>query len=339
MAKEVFHDGQLANGYQFSVFGRAENGEARKLERHITQVGEDMAVVLPDYNVVGVFDGAGGTADIGSPEQAALAASRAVAKFYENGGEDVASAMEFARQAVIHDETAGLCVGALLRMNNDGSVVNTVNAGDTAIFWHNPRQKVTKVLAEQQLNGCSQPSNFLGRRARRSIPKPIADTTASHQLRSADNELYISSDGVIGHSYGTLEDYHFDAAHDDYVYFRDGVDYLGSSVMEREVRSLLASEHGKEALRVQVAGNTRGDGTVEYLSPEFTHPESFRVDEPFDWEVWSAIVRPYLDTQSIPRRKLSTYAIGKALMTRPIAWPFERAPNDDATLVMLTNHK
>ena len=75
MNKEIYREGRLSNGLAFSVAGRARNGEAYSFSSHIDVAGHDVGLVIPEQNVIAVFDGAGGAADIGSPLQTALTAA------------------------------------------------------------------------------------------------------------------------------------------------------------------------------------------------------------------------------------------------------------------------
>lgn len=47
----------------------------------ILQVGDDAGVIVPEYNAIGLFDGAGGADDIGSPRLAARLACEAVKQY------------------------------------------------------------------------------------------------------------------------------------------------------------------------------------------------------------------------------------------------------------------
>lgn len=97
----------------------------------ILQVGDDAGVIVPEYNAIGLFDGAGGADDIGSPRLAARLACEAVKQYFRLGGGDVSEALQGAREAVSMNKDAGVCVGVVMRIT-DGKVT-VANAGDTAV--------------------------------------------------------------------------------------------------------------------------------------------------------------------------------------------------------------
>lgn len=53
-----------------------------------------------EYNAIGLFDGAGGADDIGSPRLAARLACEAVKQYFRLGGGDVSEALQGAREAI-----------------------------------------------------------------------------------------------------------------------------------------------------------------------------------------------------------------------------------------------
>ncbi|MDB5186933.1 MAG: hypothetical protein JWM07_405 [Candidatus Saccharibacteria bacterium] len=323
--KNIVRAGTLENGNAYTIVGRAHNGTAAEMSDGIVKVGQDVAMVLPRFNVVGVFDGAGGATDIGSPEKAALTAAYAVERYFTDGGNDLTNAMEFARNAVKADQAAGLCVAALARFCHE--TVHTVNAGDTEIICYDTTHGKLDVVATQQSEH-GQPTNYLGRRAAR-LALPVADAATSYQQpHRSGKEVYVLSDGAFGNWQlsNSLEDYHFKAAHDDYQLLREARAY--DSHFEQNIRALLAGDAG-----ARLAGKQIGEMGHTY-SPELDDPALFSASS-FDWDIWQAIVQPYIATLGVPRSATGGHEIGESLLERPISWKFEKSPNDDATLVIV----
>lgn len=127
--KFLTKEGVFAGGEQYTLMGRPMNGDAYEVDDEIVVVGEDTAVVLPQYGVIGVFDGAGGTKDMGSPLEAALIAADAVRDEYRrhDGNVSGADVMRRAGKSVAQNPEASLCMGALLRVHN--GALEVVNVG------------------------------------------------------------------------------------------------------------------------------------------------------------------------------------------------------------------
>jgi hypothetical protein len=323
--RNIVREGSFENGNRFTIIGRAHSGVAAEVNDRIVKIGQDVAMVLPRFNVVGVFDGAGGTTDIGSPEKAALTAAYAVEHYFTDGGNDLANAMEFARDAVKSDKEAGLCVAALARFCQDA--VQTVNAGDTGVVCYDTEQGTLDVVAEQQVE-FGQPTNYLGRHVDR-IALPIADTAVSyHQPYGSGKEVYVLSDGALGNWQlnNSLEEYHFHGAHHEYQLLRDARAY--DKNFEKNIRMLLGGIAGARLMDIQITE------TGYVYSPELDDPSLFSASS-FDWDIWKAIVEPYIEALAIPRTVIRAREIGESLLSRPISWGFEKSPNDDASMVIV----
>lgn len=324
-ASNIVREGLLENGNAFTVVGRAHNGVAAEVNENIIKIGHDVAMVLPRFNVVGVFDGAGGATDTGSPAKAALTAAYAVERYFADGGDQLTNALEFARDAVKSDKDAGLCVAALARFCQDA--VQTVNAGDTGVVCYDTEQNTLEVIAEQQIE-LGQPANYLGRYVDR-IALPIADATASYQQPyHSSKEVYVLSDGALGNWQlnTSLEEYHFQAAHNDYQLLQDARAY--DKDFEQNVRVLLGGIAGARLINKQIIE------TGSVYSPELYNPLLFSANS-FDWDVWEAIVKPYIETLGVPRTVVGAREIGESLLDRPVSWGFEKSPVDDASMIIV----
>lgn len=299
MPKELFRQGTFDNGKEYSVFGRAVNGNAIILDDDISIVGQDTILVLPGQNLAGVFDGAGGTTDIGSPLEAAVTAADAVAQFYRRRRGKLEDAMEYARQAVVHNSDAGLCVGSLIRFLGDGTAY-VVNAGDTGVAAYSPSAKILEFPGEQQI-AHGEPSNFLGRYQSRAHSRE-PDTVRHFTPQYSDIEYYVMSDGMLGSwmQNTSLEEHHFEAAHDDYL-------LLQAAIEKRpELQDILRSYLKDPSLSVSK----------------------------LDWNEWPT-VREHIEQYVRPTILRDPRWFSRGLLTRPIAWDFERTHEDDASLVLI----
>lgn len=303
MSKELFRQGTFENGQTYAVFGVAENGPAEIVDDAISIVGEDVAIVLPEYNVAGVFDGAGGTGDIGSPLEASLTASEAVGQYFKSQRRSTSSvegAMSYAREAVVANKMAGLCVGALVQLKDDGSV-DAVNAGDTGIVTYSYSRNALHSPVKQQISH-GEPSNALGRHESRFKTRE-PDDVVNYFFDTPDTELYVMSDGALGSWFdGTvLEDYHFQAAHNEYLLLQTAIETRPN--LEKELQAVL--EQPKFSL-----SKMNWDNLVD--------------------------VRPYLE--KIIKKdeiKMDIRRYSSVLVSRLVAWDFERHHTDDATMVII----
>ena len=331
--KFLTKEGAFTSGEQYTLVGRPMNGEAYQVDDEIVVVGEDTAVVLPQYGVIGVFDGAGGTKDMGSPLEAALTAADAVRHEYQVHDGDVsgAEAMRQAGEAVAQNPEASLCMGALLRVRN--GLLEVTNVGDTGIWTYDTTNNEEEVIAEQQLNRMDggDPANYMGKPARRIPPRSMADFHAIVPY-APEKEVYIGSDGVLGNwvrGNELLYSGQLSIAHDDDLLLDSLREHDGNFVVN--IQKLLAGQPGAELREKQLAGYN------EVISPELDDPDIF-TGERFDWEIWSSIVQPYARTLDLsPRQKLSRRAILTSLINPSIRWSFEDwKDNDDATVVVIT---
>lgn len=311
----IHRDGHLSNGQTFRVVGRPVNGDAEVVSRTITKVGQDTAVVLARQGVIGVFDGAGGAADVGSPEEAALVAADAVEQYFHGDGDNLMAAMQYAREAVTDTPTAGVCVGALVRLH--WNTLESVTAGDAGAFLYDIASQSMSMVAEQQLHGY-EPANYLGRPIP-SIAASASDAYSTSPYRpQTGQELYAMTDGALGNwrRGDDLQDYHVQAAHDESQLLRDAL--VADPLFARHIQQRLAE-------LVDEADTPR-------------HPEPFTPQQ-VDWTSWEKVVKPYITELDPPRAAISRWALCEALITRPIAWPFERPHRDDATIVMVDGTK
>lgn len=324
----IYQDGRLRSGQAYSLVGRPVHGSAEHISPDITKIGQDAAVILPDHNVLGVFDGAGGAAEIGSPEVAALTAAEATRHYFARGGDSLSDAMAFARTAVRRNTAAGVCVGALIRLHQHH--VESVTAGDAgALLYDVDTQEVTAV-AEQQLHN-AEPANYLGR----TVPyAPVRTADHYAAVERAAQELYLMSDGALGNRELStdVQDYHLDAAHHSYQLLRDAIAF--DPEFTAHIRHTLTDPSAEQLTTRQMDETATIDHPGDVMSQELLHPETFHQQQ-FDWDIWEDIVKPYIDRLDPPRSAIGRRAICEALIKRPIAWPFERPHRDDATVVMV----
>jgi serine/threonine protein phosphatase PrpC len=207
---------------EYCVAGVARHGFLSTLEKGITAVGEDAILHLPEYGLFGVFDGAGGATDVGSPRVASQTAARAVKEFFMNEYSKelenkqvrleletvdfFKGAMDFARKRVNANRNAGLTTALFVAVDKfDGnSKVLYANAGDgSLLLYPDPAfddyiSDDIQWIAGDQEDVAGNPANILGR-----VPKNI-QITDSDQFGfrdiNADRErlLILCSDGVTG---------------------------------------------------------------------------------------------------------------------------------------------
>lgn len=326
-------EGAFTSGEQYTLVGRPIHGNAYEVDNEVLVVGEDTAVVLPQYGVIGVFDGAGGAKDMGSPLEAAITAADAVRNQYRRHNGDISGAdvMRRAGEMVARNPDAGLCMGALLRIYKDS--LEITNVGDTGIWTYDATNDKEEIIAEQQLDRANRgdPSNYMGDPAPRIPPRSTADFHATVPY-SPEKELYIGSDGVLGnwvHGNELLYVGQLKTAHSDEALLNSLRDNDGAFVTNI-----------REILRSQTVAKLRKEQLADYnqiISPEFADPNVF-TGKRFDWEVWSNIVQPYARTLNLPlRQEISRRAILTSLINPSIRWPFEDwKDNDDATVAMIT---
>lgn len=330
MNTEIYREGRLSNGLAFSVAGRSRHGEAYSFNQQVDVIGQDVSLVMPEHNVIAVFDGAGGATEVGSALKAALTAADATSLYFRRGGEDVYDAMEYARQAVISDSTSGVCVGSIAQMHKEH--IHMVTAGDTsALVYDTDKKSVTGYLKQQ--SDRNMPANFLGR-TNRYIPRTSTDIGETITYNDENDELYLMTDGAFGSApHGTdLQDSHFQAAHDDYLILQSAIDDYPE--VEAMVRHELRGNRAKQLKDFQLLHKSVNDfGEGAWHSPELDNPASFSLRR-FDWDIWEEIVEPIVSRLGI-QPKLGAKALTAALLDRRISWESERPPGDDATLVVV----
>ncbi|OYX54096.1 hypothetical protein B7Y92_00300 [Candidatus Saccharibacteria bacterium 32-50-13] len=332
--KFLTKEGAFASGEQYTLVGRPINGDASEVDNEVVAVGEDAAVVLPEYGVIGVFDGAGGTKDMGSPLEAALTAADVVRREYRVHDGDISGAdiMRRAGEVVAANPEASLCMGALLRVRN--GLLEVTNVGDTGIWTYDTTTNEEEVIAEQQINrwvGWGDPANYMGTPTRRIPPRTMADFHAIVPY-APEKEVYIGSDGVLGNwvrGNELLYGGQLLAAHDDNLLLDSIREHDGNFVVN--IHKLLAGQPGAELRKKQLVDYN------EVISPELDDPDIF-TGERFDWEIWNDIVQPYARALDVPlHRELSRHAILTSLINPSIRWPFEDwKDNDDATVAIIT---
>lgn len=325
MPKEITHEGTLANGHPFSLLGRAHNGEAEQIDEDIFLAGQDALFVLPEHNVAGVFDGAGGATDIGSPALAAITAARAVRDIIKRRGDGVSvgEAMESARHAVVTHPEAGICVGGFVRMKRN--TLEIANAGDTGVAVYHSHNETLEMPGEQQTNSIN-PLNSLGRQER-GIRNEVDDLVTTKSISPVHDQVYILSDGVLGNwRLGTeLQEYHFQAAHADYLRLATAERHIPH--LEEKLREQLSTEAARVLKERQLREN-------DVCSPELDNPAMFSIKQ-FDWALWEEIVKPYIDRHLTAPVIVGAHAVNAALATRQIAWQFERLREDDASIIRI----
>lgn len=301
----------------------------------IIQIGDDAGIIMPEHNVFGVFDGAGGASDIGSPQVASMAACRAVENYFEKGGQSATEAMEYARQAVIMNKEAGVCVGAIARIV--GREITVVNAGDTAVALYRDAIDEGQIyLAEPQMDYDKQPRNYLGYSDRPGrLPERVQDEVAEGELKDGDT-LFMMTNGAWSVGGEPMEPYHFEAALADWPVF-ERVKTLRPELQE-EIRQLLRSSEAKSLREREIAGNTDYFGQLHrgMMSEGLLDPEKYTLERT-DWVIWHEIIQPHLENLGLLRqRKFGAAAIARSLLARPIRWPFEVPADDDATALVVS---
>lgn len=325
-------------GDSVAMAGRARDSEQIQYlpsDQKLLQVGDDAGIVLPEHNVFGLFDGAGGASDIGSPRLAAKVACEAVEYYFNEGGQSIAEAMECARQAVIANNEAGICVGAIARIVN--GEVSVVNVGDTAIaLYRDGVDDEELYIAEPQRDeSWGDPLNYLGLcDTPGRLPERVSDDFARCELSSGDM-LFLMTDGAWSVRGELLESYHLAAALNDWPLFEQ----LKASLpgLEREIRQLLRSDAARELCEREIIAATDVFGRVheDYVGAGLLDPDRYIVDDT-DWLIWQEVIRPRLESLHVtPRRKIGVVAIAGALLSRPIRWTFEAPVRDDATAIVV----
>lgn len=206
----------LSIGSEYCLVGEAVHGDVAYIGDGIIGIGEDTILFKPEYNLYGVFDGAGGATDIGRADLASQTAATAVAEYFEkNNTQDVdrdymEDALSYARSAVTHTKGAGLTTGLFLRLSdspNEQLRIQFACAGDcVAAIYPDPvfdDRKYDDVLfaAGDQADRFGQPTNYLGTeldRVKRKSEDQIGQTIINTLKK---RWLMISSDGIFG-NYG-----------------------------------------------------------------------------------------------------------------------------------------
>ncbi len=326
-------------GSSVVMAGRARNAESiQYLEGScgILQIGDDAGVILPEHNVIGLFDGAGGACDIGSPPLAAKVACRAVEQYFRTGGNNVAEALQDAREAVIANKDAGICVGAVMQI--DDKKVMVANAGDTAAVLYREGIDDEKLyIADPQRSDMGGPLNYLGAcDVAGRLPERVEDDYTCRELYPGD-KLFLMTDGAWGIKNmraGSLESYNFEAALNDWPMFEQAKGSFPD--LEQKIRELLRSDAARELRKSEIVANTDELGRLheDYMNVGLLDPDRYTLGDT-DWLIWQEIVKPHLESFETSRRKIGMTAIAGAFLLRPIRWPFEAPPQDDATVAVV----
>lgn len=300
----------------------------------ILQVGDDAGVIVPEYNAIGLFDGAGGADDIGSPRLAARLACEAVKQYFRLGGGDVSEALQGAREAVSMNKDAGVCVGAVMRIT-DGRVT-VANAGDTAVaLYQEGADDEYPYIAEPQRDEFGDPLNYLGScEIPGRLSERISDDYACRELYPGDR-LFLMTDGAWVVEHGSLETYHLAAAMEEWPLFEQVKDLYPN--LEKEIRDALRSDKARKLCEREVAASTDNLGRVceDWVSKGLLDPDQYTLRDT-NWLIWREVIKPYLESAHLlPKQKISMTAIAGALLSRPVRWPFEAPPQDDATVAMV----
>lgn len=338
---QVLYEKKLGCGREVAVAGRPvhNNDLVDFIESdNIFVNGQDAAIVLPGHGLVGVFDGATGSSDIGSPALAAATACEAVERYFDEGGDDLAEAMREANRAVKKNLAAGLCVGGLLRLR-DGSV-DIVNVGDTALMRYDSMDpdrdyQDPYIGPPQHEERGGRVTNYLGRYYAKNLPDPVDDFVSSQSVKASDS-FYALSDGAwsIDRGFGEIEPYHLRAAQDDWPLLELAKQYRPR--LSSEITCLLLSEKGREIyerVRHEEAG-IDGEVLMHNINPALIDPVKFNWDK-LDWRIWEELVRPYIEDLKLKSHKIGSAAVARALVEKPIGWQFERPVNDDSTVVVV----
>ena len=307
---------KFENGSSVAMAGRARYSETiQYLDSNdacsILQVGDDAGVIVPEYNAIGLFDGAGGADDIGSPRLAARLACEAVKQYFRLGG-----------------------VGAVMRIT-DGKVT-VANAGDTAVaLYQEGADDEYPYIAEPQRDEFGDPLNYLGScEVPGRLSERISDDYACRELYPGDR-LFLMTDGAWVVEHGSLETYHLAVAMEEWPLFEQVKDLYPN--LEKEIRDALRSDKARKLCEREVAASTDNLGRVceDWVSKGLLDPDQYTLRDT-NWLIWREVIKPYLESAHLlPKQKISMTAIAGALLSRPVHWPFEAPPQDDATVAMV----
>ena len=266
----------------------------------ILQVGDDAGVIVPEYNAIGLFDGAGGADDIGSPRLAARLACEAVKQYFTDGK------------------------------------VTVANAGDTAVaLYQEGADDEYPYIAEPQRDEFGDPLNYLGScEVPGRLSERISDDYACRELYPGDR-LFLMTGGAWVVEHGSLETYHLAAAMEEWPLFEQVKDLYPN--LEKEIRDALRSDKARKLCEREVAASTDNLGRVceDWVSKGLLDPDQYTLRDT-NWLIWREVIKPYLESAHLlPKQKISMTAIAGALLSRPVRWPFEAPPQDDATVAMV----
>lgn len=333
MKNFISHEGQLANNMPYTLVGRGKNGPAEQIDDTVFRIGEDTALIIPEQNIIGVFDGVSERRhQSDDPSLASKAAAFAIRDYARRAPEvDLLEGLEYGRRAV-KATTPSMKTSALLVRIND-TAIETATAGDSFAATYNTHTMRMTPLNEQQARG-NDLFNFLGNHRYERAPDEhtILERTADQ------HELHVMSDGVSGHSrslWGELDDNHFQDAHDQTLQFflHSYTTDTGFAEMTKEyLRDFWNLEANQQAFENEMAEyETAMDVPAELADPSKFDPYAMH---PYTWET---VLEPMLKQTIIKTPiELGQKAIATALLRRPIAWPQEREQlNDDASLVMV----
>jgi len=214
-SKEYFHDdGTLGEFYaDYSVRGKAYNGDLVSIEPGIISVGQDCILYKPELGLFGVFDGAGGAAEVGDPSVASTIAAQAVAEYFKTSTlgpaydlDHMQGAMDFARKRVAESKNAGLTTALffMIKQVADVTYIDYAVAGDSTLSiypdsgYDGTRINCMDWLGPDQSDVYGDPTNVLG-----AVPKRIQlsddDFFGTAVVnRSRDRYVVLATDGITG---------------------------------------------------------------------------------------------------------------------------------------------
>ena len=206
----------------------------------ILQVGDDAGVIVPEYNAIGLFDGAGGADDIGSPRLAARLACEAVKQYFTDGK------------------------------------VTVANAGDTAVaLYQEGADDEYPYIAEPQRDEFGDPLNYLGScEVPGRLSERISDDYACRELYPGDR-LFLMTGGAWVVEHGSLETYHLAAAMEEWPLFEQVKDLYPN--LEKEIRDALRSDKARKLCEREVAASTDNLGRVceDWVSKGLLDPDQY----------------------------------------------------------------
>lgn len=333
--RDILLEGELGCSTNFAALGRAHTGYPIKYDDNITRIGKNYLLVLPDYDVIGVFDSARNYPNIGSAGVAGLVACHAIRSYFKNDGACINDAMSFARETVSANPEAGLCSGALVQIAKSRRSICFVNAGNTGLLTYDPTTNQLYYIAEQQIAEHGWSANYIGRQPAEP-PYNTPDFSGMHELNGDDEKIYIATAGALGNWR-----FNTDLKADNFGIAHYGIPLLRAA----QARYPNIEETIKDLLKKEKAGDLLESQLIEVLdeyepninSPALLNPNDFDINN-IDWTIWEEIILPYLESLGIKVNNPTKRALLEELLNRTVRWSFETPKPEDALIVMLDNN-